>query len=172
MTDERQGEGLWTALKRLPRGSGVVFRHYTLPEGERRDLLRKVSRICRQRRLLLVTSGNLPAADGWHGRGSPRNARGIHTAPCHDVREIRTAERAGADLLFVSPVFPTRSHPGARTLGRVRFGLLSGRTRLPVIALGGMDGRRARGLPGAYGWAGIDAWSGAGKPNSQRMPAR
>jgi thiamine-phosphate pyrophosphorylase len=32
----------------------------------------------------------------------------------------------------------------------------------PVIALGGMDARRAAGLwqIGVYGWAAIDAWTG------------
>jgi thiamine monophosphate synthase len=32
-------------------------------------------------------------------------------------------------------------------------------TRLPVIALGGMNAARAKGLEGAYGWAGIDAFA-------------
>jgi thiamine-phosphate pyrophosphorylase len=41
----------------------------------------------------------------------------------------------------------------------VRFGLIAGRARVPVIALGGMDARKARRLPNIYGWAGIDAWS-------------
>ena len=70
------------------------------------------------------------------------------------------AERRGADAVFVSPVFATRSHPGARGLGVVRFGLLVRGCPVPVVALGGMDARRfrrVRGL-GAYGWAGIDAW--------------
>jgi thiamine-phosphate pyrophosphorylase len=63
--------------------------------------------------------------------------------------------------VFLSPVFPTRSHPGARALGRVRFGLIAQQARIPVIALGGMDARKGRSLRalGAYGWAGIDAWS-------------
>jgi hypothetical protein len=30
---------------------------------------------------------------------------------------------------------------------------------LAAIALGGMDERKARSLRGAYGWAGIDAWT-------------
>src|SRR3546814_3022387 len=34
MTDERQGETLWRALYRLPRGAGVVFRHHSLPPRE------------------------------------------------------------------------------------------------------------------------------------------
>lgn len=75
------------------------------------------------------------------------------------MKEMRAAERAGVDLLFVSPIFPTRSHPAARTLGKVRFGLLSRQARKPVIALGGMTAHRANGLRsmGIYGWAAIDA---------------
>jgi len=38
---------------------------------------------------------------------------------------------------------------------------LAGQTSLPVVALGGMNAARAKGLSGAYGWAGIDAWTSA-----------
>jgi thiamine-phosphate pyrophosphorylase len=38
MTDERLGDALWTALRRLPRGAGIVFRHYATPPAERRAL--------------------------------------------------------------------------------------------------------------------------------------
>ena len=40
MTDERQGDALWSALERLPRGAGVVFRHYSLPAAARRAAVR------------------------------------------------------------------------------------------------------------------------------------
>jgi thiamine-phosphate pyrophosphorylase len=70
------------------------------------------------------------------------------------------SKRARADFVFLSPVFPTRSHPGAAALGPIRFGLLARGTHVPVIALGGMDPRRAQRLEkfNVYGWAGIDAW--------------
>jgi thiamine-phosphate pyrophosphorylase len=76
------------------------------------------------------------------------------------VAAVMVAERAGADFVFLSPVFPTRSHPGAAALGPIRFGLLARGTHVPVIALGGMDPRRAQRLEkfNVYGWAGIDAW--------------
>ena len=87
--------------------------------------------------------------------------RGLRSAPVHNYAEIRAAERNGAALLFLSPVFATRSHPGARTLGLARFAWLARRTPLPVIALGGMNAKRGKKLAsfGAYGWAGIDAFS-------------
>ena len=166
MTDERQGEDLWRALERLPRGAGIVFRHYTLTRADRRRLFVRISRLARRRRLVLVAAGaqNL-GGDGRHNRRSP----GLHTASAHDLKALRSAERAGADLVFVSPVFATRSHPGARALGRVRFGLIAAAARVPVVALGGMDAARARSLAGlnAHGWAAIDAW-GSGDAPPQR----
>lgn len=154
MTDERQGHGLWAALERLPRGAGVVFRHYALAPSDRRKLFERVRRVARRRRLFLLAGKGL-VADGVHGgRG-----RGFRSASAHGLRELRTAERLGASLVFLSPAFPTRSHPGARALGPVRFGLIARQARVPVVALGGMNRRRARRLAHIYGWAGIDAWS-------------
>lgn len=159
MTDERQGEKLWTALERLPAGAGLVFRHYGLPAKERHRLFLRVKRIAKRKRLVLVGSDIPWRADGIHNGRSQAQRPGLRTAAAHNLREIRLAERRGADLLFLSPVFPTRSHPEAKTLGRRRFSLLARQTRLPSIALGGMNEKRARGLAGAYGWAAIDAWS-------------
>ncbi|MDF7777921.1 thiamine phosphate synthase, partial [Sphingomonas sp. AOB5] len=83
--------------------------------------------------------------------------RGLTMASAHSRREAIAAIRRGADALFVSPVFATRSHPGAPALGRVRFGLMVQGLGVPVIALGGMNARRMRGLP-AHGYAAIDSW--------------
>jgi len=165
MTDERLGPALFPAIERLPEGSGVVFRHYSLGETERRRMFDAVRAVAEERTLILLLSGRPEqardwGADGSHGRGP---GSGLRSAPVHDHRELRAAERAGADLLFVSPVFATRSHPGSRPLGLARFAWLARRTALPVIALGGMNATRGRTLAsfGAYGWGGIDAWSGA-----------
>jgi thiamine-phosphate pyrophosphorylase len=164
MTDERQGEGLWPALERLPRGAGVVFRHYTLPPDQRRKLFIAVRVVTRRRGLLLLLAGSRSEALAWgaegsHGAGG-RSGRGqVRSAPAHGLAGIRFAERSGADLIFLSPVFPTRSHPGAEALGPDGFDRLARATRLPVIALGGMDAKRAGALRGAYGWAGIDSWT-------------
>ncbi|HEX8261338.1 MAG TPA: thiamine phosphate synthase [Allosphingosinicella sp.] len=152
MTDERQGDDLWAALERLPRGAGVVFRHYGLAARERRKLFERVRRVAKRRRLLLLAGGKGPRGDGVHG-----GRRGF-SASAHGLRELKTAERNGAKLVFLSPAFPTRSHPGARALGPVRFGLIARQARIPVVALGGMEARKARRLPHIHGWAGIDAF--------------
>src|SRR6187402_67758 len=164
MTDARMGDALWDALARLPRGSGVIFRHYGARD--RRALFERIRRVARRRGLILLLAGSPREAAAWradgaHGR-SPhiRTIRPLlRTAPAHDAREIGTAR---AHAILLSPVFATRSHPGALPLGPVRFGLLARRSALPVIALGGMDARRFRRLTplGACGWAGIDALTG------------
>ena len=128
MTDERAGDALWPALARLPRGAGVVFRHHATEAGERRRLYARVRRIARARRLVLVLAGTPGQAIAWRADGAHerstqcvRGRRLVRTAPAHDVGEAIAAARAGADLVFVSPVFATRSHPGGRALGMRGF---------------------------------------------------
>ena len=145
VTDERTDVGLARAIARLPRGSGVIFRHYHLHPAERASRLAQVRRLCRRFGHQLEIGGE--------GYGAPAPHRRLATA--HDLREIGHANRWGADLVLVSPVFPTRSHPSAKTLGRVRLLLLARRARMPAIALGGMTARRFGRLP-LYGWAAID----------------
>lgn len=172
MTDERQGEALFDAIGRLPRGAGIVFRHHATPWRERRALFERARRIARRRGLTLIVAGDARLArrlraEGFHERSARIGPRGlIRTVAVHDAREMIFARRASADLVFVSPVFPTRSHPSAEALGRVRFGSLVRRSPIPVIALGGVDAQRARSLMpfGIHGWAAIDSWSkGSGR---------
>jgi thiamine-phosphate pyrophosphorylase len=166
MTDERQSDALWEALERLPRGGGVIFRHRATPTAERRALFERVRAIARRRRLVLVLAGTAREAAAWradgvHGRAPGKAARPlVRTAPAHDRRQLIEAERE-ADLVLLSPVYPTRSHPGARALGSTGLAALMRGAKRPVVALGGITARRARALRGIYGWAAIDAWSGA-----------
>jgi len=160
MTDERLGDGLLDCVARLPEGAGIVFRHYSLAEVARRNLFDKVRRA--HSGMLLLAGSSAQAlhwgGDGSHGRGP---GTGFRSAPVHDYAQIRAAERNRASVLFLSPAYPTLSHPGAPALGTARFAWLARRTVLPVIALGGMNEARGKRLAsfGAYGWAGIGAFA-------------
>lgn len=155
-TDERLGERLWEAIDRLPRGGGIVFRHYATPAGERRRLFAKVVRRARTRGLVVVRGGAWcgPGADGVHNR----RGSGLRTASAHSRAEARAAVRQRAMAVLVSPVFATRSHPGARVLGVRGAERIARCVRVPAIALGGVDAARFALLRGFWGWAGIDAW--------------
>lgn len=164
LTDERQGAALWPALAALPRGAGVVVRHYGLDPAARAALVARIRAVARRRGLVLVLAGTSAAAcrarvDGVYQM--PRAGRPLlMLATAHNAAELTAAARDRADLVLLSPVFATRSHSGARPLGPVRFGMLARRSRVPVIALGGMTSDRARRVAalGAYGWAAIDGW--------------
>ncbi len=61
------------------------------------------------------------------------------SASCHNEEELKHAESQGADFCFLSPVFPTLSHPGAPCLGAEKFLTLASSVNIPVIALGGIE---------------------------------
>lgn len=156
------------AAARLPRRmSGVVFRHDGVPD--RAKLARNLARICRQRQMALVVAGDVRLAvrcgAGVHLRAGrwpgPLRRSGLVTSSAHNLRELRRARRAGASLVFLSPAFPTESHPDARALGAVGWSGLARRSAVPVAALGGVDGRKVRRLPPrfCYGVGAIGALS-------------
>ncbi len=162
LTDARNDAALATELLRLPRGSGLIFRHYHLAPGPRRARFAALARIARARGIAVVLAGDARQARRWGADGCygpPRLlARGpacLRLASVHDLGELRQARRA--DGVLLSPVFTTRSHPGARGLGALRFRLIAAQAQAPVIALGGMNRHRARQLQWPR-WAGIDAF--------------
>ena len=142
VADERTGDGLWQVLRCLPRGSGVLFLYRDMPTRQRARLLSKLRIAARRHGLILVDE-----------------AAGEATR-IHDLAEHRRASLRGTPLLFLSPVFPTRSHPKWTPLPRMKAAAMIRLATAPVIALGGMDEWRFRRVErlGFQGWAGIDAW--------------
>lgn len=166
MTDERAGERQWVALESLPPGAGVVFRHYAMPPGERSALAHRIGTMCRRLGLILAVARDEELA-------IELDAALVHNPPvppvklpfstsAHSVAEAKSAREAGAALVFVSPVYRTRSHPEATPLGEKLAVRIAEEAGVPAIALGGMDARKAEGLmrEGFHGWAAIDAWIG------------
>ena len=171
LSDARNDAGIEEALDSLPRQSGFVFRHYHLDTRARAARFAELAERARENAHRVILSGTANqaiewGADGIYGAPSrlgPNSASLLRLATAHDAGELREAERAGADGVFVSPVFPTRSHEGGATLGMDGFHTLAQRTSLPVIALGGMTAERATAL-GWPRWAAIDGLSRS--PNS------
>ncbi|WP_256837536.1 thiamine phosphate synthase [Sphingopyxis sp. KK2] len=176
-TDARLGRALFAAAAQLPPGSGIVIRDDDRAPGERWRLARRLAAIARARQLTILLAG-APAlarrwgADGVHLRQRhARHAAQAHrlglivSMPVHNLREARAARRARADLAFVSPLHPTRSHPGAPALKRATWLRLARLSGAQAVALGGMTSARAATLRRASkasgivpGWAAIDHW--------------
>lgn len=79
-----------------------------------------------------LTSSHLTAIDR-----RPENVRWL-AASCHNLEQLQHAQRIGADFAVLAPVLPTRTHPGAETLGWRAFTEWVAEVNLPVYALGGM----------------------------------
>ncbi len=179
LTDARlAGHGL-AAARRLPPGSTIILRSDDLGTRERYQLAIKLKHLARARRLRLFVAG-IGAAQarglGVHGvhlrsrsAGAAAKARrlGLATsAPVHDRAEARATARAGIDHALISPLHPTRSHPGAPSISLRCFVRLALATRAAPVALGGMTAPRHRALHLrcgriSPGWAAIDAWEKA-----------
>lgn len=164
LSDERNDAVLEDAIRRLPPGSGFVFRHYHLDADVRATRFAQLLPLLRSAGHWAIVSGSLRTAAAWGadgvygGRGSIAPAAFRWIATAHNEAEIADANQYGASAVMLSPVFPTRSHPGAETLGAARFRELAALSAIPVIALGGMTAERARILDWPR-WAAIDGLS-------------
>ena len=172
-SDARNDALLECVLRRLPRGSGFVYRHYHLDPPQRRRRFDRLAAVARGRGHVVALSARARLAKAWGADaiyGPPDRIAGSSELPrlatVHSLRELAAARRARADLAFVSPVFATNSHPGSQSLGTVGALLLARRAGCPVVLLGGMNPARFRALarvPHVHGWAAIDGLS-AGRP--------
>ena len=157
-TDD-SGRDWLAAARRLPRGSIVVLRGPT-----RAALLESLRPL--PLRLLVADDPALAAqADGLHL--PERRAREaahwrchrpdwIITASAHSLRALMNVDHV--DAVFLSPVFATGSHPGAKPLTPVRAALIAQHGQVPVYALGGVHARNATLLAPAF--SGIAAIAG------------
>jgi thiamine-phosphate pyrophosphorylase len=142
-------------VARLPAGlCGVVFRHDGVPG--RAALGLRVARACRAGRLALVVAGDVRLAwalrAGVHLRGGKRGLVRLPpgrlvTASAHDRADCARARRGAVVLVFISPVFPTSSHPGMCDLGPPGWRRLAAAAAPSMpAALGGVTGQRVRQL--------------------------
>ncbi|MBR0652428.1 thiamine phosphate synthase [Roseomonas terrae] len=158
------------AARRLPRGSGVLARSVEA------GVLRRLSSLARRRRLVLLVAGDgrsaLAAGAGLHlpdrrmTRGLLPFLRARRAGAPHALLTVAAHGGAAAaartrrlrpDLAFLSPIFATRSHPGATALGPLRWMALARRLGVPAAALGGVSAATAPRVPRrAAGLAAID----------------
>jgi thiamine-phosphate pyrophosphorylase len=163
ITDPRFGDRLLSSIRRLPSGSGVIFRHYELDQIQRFALFRQIAHICRQRGHVLLLAGSERSALHWRADGFHRRVRKrskmIQSASVHDWRELAEAKRLKSTMILISPIFATNTHPGQRPFGLHRLNRMAAKVNGPkIIVLGGVTRQKAKLLNERliYGWAAID----------------
>ena len=171
-TDPKRTPDPLAVARALPRGAGLVYRHFGA--AGRGPVARALARTCRSRGLTLLIAADpeLAARVGaagvhWPERLLPARREAGHgalvTAAAHGAGALAKAAAYGADAAVLSPVFPTESASANAPLGLFRASQLARAAALPVLALGGISTRNARLLAGR-GFAGlvsVGALSGA-----------
>jgi len=161
-------------MREAPGDVAVILRHYGDPH--RAALARDLARARHPLgpRLVIAGDSDLASAvraDGIHWpeglwRTLPRAALGrghfaIVTGAAHSRLALAFAARIGLGAALLSPVFPTKSHPGAPSLGAAHVRALVRTAEIPVYALGGVTATTARVVKnaGLTGFAAIGGWS-------------
>lgn len=160
MTDDERLPDPVAAARALPKGSLVIVR---ARDAKRRHALGDALRT-QTHGLILLAADDPVLADCLHGLHLPEaHARDaahwralrphwVITVAAHSPRGLQAPY---ADAALLSPVFATKSHPGAKTLTPARARLMAQHALLPVLALGGVTARNAALLPGFSGIAAI-----------------
>ena len=101
VTDARNDQVLEGALATLPRGAGMIFRHYHLSAPERRARFEALRRAAHRRGHLIVLSGTPAEARNWRADGVYGDAARLEKGPAllrlaaaHSLRELAAARRA------------------------------------------------------------------------------
>lgn len=158
MTDDERLPDPLAAARLLPRGSMVIVR--ARQSSHRAKLACALRPITRARRVRLLVANDAKLAervraDGVHlaeGKGCNaaslrmRHPNWLITISAHSLRGCSVAARLGVHAVFLSPVYPTGSHPDGHALGVARARSIARQTKLPVYALGGLNARTVRRL--------------------------
>lgn len=169
MTDDGRLADPLAAACALPRGSMIVVR--ARDDTRRKTLSAALLKIARRHGLAVIIADDpeLTArlgADGIH-LSEMRAGEAAHwrtrfpalliTTSAHSLRAVLKAQNLPVDAIFLSPVFPTLSHPDRASLSPLRAMSIARASRRAVYALGGIDSRNAARLCGFVGIAAIGA---------------
>jgi thiamine-phosphate pyrophosphorylase len=159
--------------ERLPAGAAVVFRAFGAVDAIEQGL--RLREITQRRGLLLLVGADegLAAQVQANGLHLPErlaatlpSLRAAHphwliTVAAHDLRAAKVGEKAGADALVVSPIFPSASPSAGAPLGVEGLERIVGAVETPVYALGGVRADTVARLAetGIVGIAAVEALS-------------
>ena len=176
-TDRKRCADLILAIRNLPKNSTVIFREYDLEIKEREEMARKIIKICREKNHKILIGKNLALArklraDGVHfsdrdklpvqifnRKNLPREF--ILSFACHNFLSVLKSHQIKADIIFISPIFTTKSHPNVSPLGLAQLSKIIRMSKIPIFALGGVNKQNIRILQkvGAQGFGGVEIFN-------------
>jgi thiamine-phosphate pyrophosphorylase len=151
-TDRKRLDDVFEVVTNLPKNSAVIIREYDLNFTKRLNFALKIRDIAKKNslKILVGKDAKLAAkikADGLHLSDLEGFRRFNHylnknllvSYSCHSEKSIRKAQKYGCNLIFYSPIFPTKSHPNQKAIGVLALRKLTLKTKIPIYALGGVS---------------------------------
>ncbi|MES2677112.1 MAG: thiamine phosphate synthase [Pseudomonadota bacterium] len=150
-TDRKRVSNVLEVVENLPENAAIIIREYDLKADQRLNFAQQIALIARRKNLkfLVGKDWNLAQEIGANGVhfsdfdqnfAVPKNRHNmILSYSCHRPESIVEAEKLGADLLFYSPIFASKSHLNQQPVGIDGLKNFIKKTSLPVYALGGID---------------------------------
>ncbi len=170
-TDHERNPEPYNILNQLPKNTGIVFRDYNAKR--RKKMALKMADFCNKNKLILLIAGDTKLALEVGASGvhipeynkfnlpylKPNKPNWIVSASVHNQHMLKKVTSFGVNIIFLSPIFYTSSHPYGKTLGIHNLRRLTKEFSIFSIALGGINKNSISKLNGS-GINGIAAISG------------
>tara|TARA_B100000700_G_scaffold327572_1_gene442530 strand:- start:10561 stop:11097 length:537 start_codon:yes stop_codon:yes gene_type:complete len=154
-------------ILRLNQNIGIIFRNYS--KNNEKDKILEIKKFCKKNNRQFYLANNLKLAINLNLDGAyipsfnsnlnnlkySRKKNFLLLGSAHNIYEIKTKERQGVELIFLSPLFKTKNYDNV--LQVIKFNILAGMTKKKIIALGGINKKNLKNLKNtyAYGYSGI-----------------
>jgi thiamine-phosphate pyrophosphorylase len=137
-TDRKKNIDLNQVIKNLPKNTNIILREYALNQNARLLILQKIHNLFYQKKLSLIigksfNSQMLRYINGVHysdldfnknlfiKRNFCKNSNLIFTISMHKLINLHKISLLKPDVIFLSPIFATTSHPEKKPIGPYNF---------------------------------------------------
>lgn len=171
LTDDNRLHKPEDFIPSLPGDCGVILRDYGLEADIRQRRAETLAALCQQQKRPLLIAGDPDLAKSIGANGVHLSEKILYrfdleqlpsdwiiTSSCHGLASLSYLTHPRLSALLVSPVFPTKSHENAPTLGVSGLENIARQTTKPLYALGGVDRNNYKELshiPNLKGYAAI-----------------
>ncbi len=142
-------------IKKLDKNIALIYRNYE--KKPRDDEIIKFKNYCKKnnKKFLIGNYSDLVKKHNLDGFYIPafnnkiylnlnNKSNFIIVGSAHNLKEIRSKEKQGVQLIFLSPLFKKKN--SNRPLGLYRYNILSKLSKLPTIGLGGITKKNLKNL--------------------------
>lgn len=160
-SDQKKVQNIEESIKKLPKNSAIIIREYHLNDKERLNFAKKVIKFAKKRGIKILIGKDIAlarkvGANGVHFSDFDKlpinllknrkfRKKFIFSYSCHSEKSLQKTYELNPDMVFISPIFQTSSHPGTKPLGLRNLAKIAFKNKnhsylpLKIYALGGIS---------------------------------